>query len=113
MNAPEGHCTPGTGGYVLFTQLASRPWLMTEWAIRMASLEWNRRALERVPREDGSDIMVPDGLTPVEGNVMRGDAGLWVRSRIVYRVQQAETLLLSDAAADSLAQRGVGRGRVD
>jgi hypothetical protein len=80
VNAPLKHQTPGTGGYVLFTQLASGHWVMNEWAIRMASLEFDR---------------------------VRGAEGLWVRSRIVYRVQQDETTLLYDAAADSLARRQI------
>jgi hypothetical protein len=77
VNAPVNHRIPGTGGYVLFTQLASGHWVMNEWAIRMPGLVASR--------------------------------GLRVRSRIVYRVQQDETTLLHDAAADSLARRRMPR----
>jgi hypothetical protein len=107
VNAPLKHQTPGTGGYVLFTQLATGHWVMNEWAIRMASLVWTRYPRERLRREDGTYFMERNGVVPLEGSLILGASGLWVRSRIVYRVQQDETTLLYDAAADSLARRQI------
>lgn len=109
VNAPRGHWTPGTGGFVLFTELTSGHWIMSEWAIRMASPVWTRGRRERQRRADGSFYMSADGLNPLEGYAVRGDDGLWLRSRIVYRVEQAGIPLLYDAAADSLRLRGVRR----
>lgn len=107
VNPPANHRVPGIGGYVLFTRLGSGHWIMHEWMIRMGGVVWNRGPRQRFRRADGTYHMERNGVIPLEGHVMRGDTGLWARSRIVYRVQLDETTLLYDAQADSLSRRAI------
>lgn len=109
VNPPANHRVPGIGGYVLFTKLASGHWIMHEWMIRMGGVVWTRGPRQRLRRADGTYFMERNGVIPQEGFAVRGDLGLWARSRIVYRVQLDETTLLYDAQADALSRRAIPR----
>ncbi len=109
VNPPRGHRVPGIGGQVLFTQLATGHWVMTDWMIRMASVVVNMGPWERQRREDGSTIMTRDGVAPLYGATVRSNYGLWARAQRIVSVQQGDRLLYHDPDAEAIARRAIPR----
>ncbi|HET8770789.1 MAG TPA: carboxypeptidase-like regulatory domain-containing protein, partial [Gemmatimonadaceae bacterium] len=109
VNPPRGHQVLGTGGHVLFTQLATGHWVMSDWMIRMANLVLHRGPWERQRREDGSYYMERNGVIPLEAALVRGNYGLWARAQRIVSVQQGGQLLYFDEDAAAIARRAIPR----
>lgn len=107
VNPPRGHQVPGTGGHVLFTQLATGHWVMSDWMIRMASRVVNLGPRQRVRREDGTYFTEQNGLIPVELRPYRSDYGLWARAQRIVSVEQGGRLLYFDQDAEAIAARAI------
>jgi len=109
VNTPPTHRTPGTGGYVLFAQLPSGHWILSEWSTRMSRSVLTRDPPRRTTRLQDGSVFQNRGRPPAFPYPLRWSQALWARSQVVYRVQQDETTLLFDASADSIARREIRR----